>query len=248
MKDGIFSPADLSHEQTALLIMDYFHRTMMHHAMWYAQVERQLGRAQAQEILKKVYEQSSAIQLNRLAKTLGFDMKEGIPTPLLGLPQETLEKLKEAAAINWLANDGTWFQAVEFSMDMDQAKACNDACWALFSPLEAWSIKRFLGLPKKPGLEGLKRALQFRLYAAINKQSISEETPTGFVFQMNDCRVQAARKRKGLDDYPCRSAGIIEYSTFAESIDSRIKTHCISCPPDPHPADWYCSWRFFIPG
>ncbi|HMA84637.1 MAG TPA: DUF6125 family protein, partial [Desulfosalsimonadaceae bacterium] len=70
--------------------------------------------------------------------------------------------------------------------------------------------------------------------------------PDSFVFQMNDCRVQAARKRKGLEDYPCKTAGLVEYTYFARSIDDRIKTECIGCPPDPHPEEWYCAWRFYI--
>jgi len=135
---------------------------------------------------------------------------------------------------------------VEFSNGMAAAKHCNDAAWEQFSPLEAWSIKRLLNLPEQPGLEGLKQALQYRLYAFLNKQSITDETENSFVFRMNDCRVQSARKRKGLDDYPCKSAGIIEYSTFAEAIDSRIKTECLGCPPDVHPEEWYCAWRFSI--
>ncbi len=63
---------------------------------------------------------------------------------------------------------------------------------------------------------------------------------------MNECRVQSARKRKGLDDYPCKSAGLVEYAYFARSIDDRIQTECIGCPPDPHPEDWYCAWRFTL--
>jgi len=246
MKDDIHSPENMSKDDTVRLIMDFFHRTMMHHAMWYAEAERQMGREKAQETLKKAYEQSSAIQLYRLSKILGFEMKEGIPAPLLELPRETLNKLKEGAAANWLANDGVWFQAVEFSKGMTEAKKINDACWGSFSPFEAWSIRQFLNLPENPGLDGLKKALYFRLYAAINKQSIVDETPTSFVFRMNDCRVQSTRKRKGLDDYPCKSAGIVEYSTFATAIDPRIKSRCLACPPDEHPEDYYCSWQFSV--
>jgi hypothetical protein len=205
-----------------------------------------MGREKAQETLKMAYEKSSAIQLKRLAKTLGFEMKEGLPVPFLALPRETLNKLKESAAANWLANDGVWFQAIESSKGMTEAKKCNDACWGNFSPFEAWSIKQFLNLPGQPGLAGLKKALGFRLYAAINKQSTIDETPTSFVFRMNDCRVQSARKRKGLADYPCKSAGIVEYSTFATAIDARIKTRCLSCPPDEHPEAYYCSWLFSL--
>ena len=99
---------------------------------------------------------------------------------------------------------------------------------------------------EKAGLEGLKKALQYRLYAYINKQSFTEETENSFVFKMNECRVQVARKRKGLDDYPCKSGGLVECTSFAEAIDARIKTECIACPPDPHPDDYFCAWRFTL--
>ena len=62
--------------------------------------------------------------------------------------------------------------------------------------------------------------------------------------QMNECRVQSARKRRGLPDYPCKSAGVVEYTHFATGMDPRITTECIGCPPDPHPEEWYCAWRF----
>ncbi len=240
------SQEDLNHKDTARLIIDFFHRTMMHHAFWYAEVQHQYGREKAQKILKEAYSKSYYIQMKRLSKTLGFEMEDDIPKPLLDLPKEKLHELKEKVAVNWLANDGVWFQAVEFSRSMFDAKRCNDTCWGQFSPFEAWSIKRFLNLPENPGLEGLKKALNFRLYATVNKQSIIEETETSFVFQMNDCRVQSARKRKGLDDYPCKSGGLVEYTTFAESIDPGIKTECIGCPPDLHPDEWFCAWRFYV--
>ena len=129
---------------------------------------------------------------------------------------------------------------------MLDAKRCNDSCWAWFSPFEAWSIKRLLKLGENPGIEGLKKALQLRLYAKINIQSIIEEGPNCIVLQMNKCRVQSARKSKKMDDYPCKSAGLVEYTNFARGIDARIKTECIGCPPDTHPEEWFCAWRFTI--
>ena len=62
----------------------------------------------------------------------------------------------------------------------------------------------------------------------------------------DECRVQAARKRKGLPDYPCKSAGMVEYPAFARTIDSRIRTECVGCPPDDHPAEWFCAWKFTL--
>ena len=95
-----------------------------------------------------------------------------------------------------------------------------------------------------PGIEGLATALNFRLYGRLNKQNINIVDDNTLVFEMNDCRVQSARIRKGLPDYPCKSAGLVEYSRFAEFIDHRLKTSCLGCPPDEHPTDWFCAWRF----
>ena len=237
---------NLDINQKARLLMDFMHRIMIHHAMWFAEVQHQYGREKALEVMKEAYARSSGIQLNRLARTLGFEIKDNIPAPLLDLPEVKLNELIESVAVNWLANDGVWFQAVEFKHGLFDAKRCNDTCWAQFSPFEAWSVRNFLNLPENPGLEGLKTALQFRLYATINTQSIVEETPTSFVFRMNECRVQNARKRKGMEDYPCKSGGLVEYTTFAQAIDPRIRTECISCPPDEHPGEYYCAWRFFF--
>ncbi|MEZ5198681.1 MAG: DUF6125 family protein [Bacteroidales bacterium] len=246
MEKEFTNPENLSKKENAKLILDFFHRTMMHHAMWFAEVQHQLGTEKAFEAMNEAWEKSFSIQLKRISKTLGFELEDNIPVPLLDLPEQTLEKLRDGMAINWLANDGVWFQAVEFTRGMNDAKRCNDSCWAHFSPFEAWSIKRMLKFSEKPGLDGLKKALQFRLYNFVNEQSFTEETESSFVFRMNECRVQNARKRKGLDDYPCKSGGLVEYTTFAEAIDSRIKTDCICCPPDKHPEEYFCAWRFYI--
>jgi hypothetical protein len=240
------SPENLTHADKVRLILDFFHRTAMHHAMWFAEVQQHLGKEKALEIMETAWSNSYNVQVKRLSKVLGFGVEEGLPAPLTSLPDQKLDELLQAFALNWLAGDGIWFQAVEFSHGMAEAKKSNDSCWGQFAPLEAWSIKKLLGLPEKPGLAGLKQALKFRLYAFINKQAVTDETGNSFIFRMNDCRVQSARKRKGLDDYPCKSAGLIEFPEFAKAIDARIITKCIGCPPDAHPEGWYCAWQFSI--
>jgi hypothetical protein len=237
-------PEELQQEALARLILDFFHRTMVHHTLWFAEVERQMGMKKALDTLGTAWEKSRAVQLKRLSEVLGFEMENGIPKALLAMPREKLLNLLGDLGRNWLAGDGIWFQSVEARDGIWDAKRCNDSCWTRFSPFEAWSIKRFLNLSEAPGLTGLKQALGFRLYARINSQTIVEESPASFVFRMNDCRVQSARRRKGLPDYPCQSAGVVEYRAFAETIDPRIRTACIACPPDDHPEDWFCAWRF----
>jgi hypothetical protein len=237
---------DLNQEELARFILDIIHRSILHYGLWFTEVRHQMGTARALGILKSAYERSLEIQMNRLSKVFGFELKAGVPKALLDMDRVELKNLVDGFCANWLANDGVWFQAVEFKDGMNDAKRCNDSVWGQFSPVEAWAIKRFLGLPERPGLAGLKQALGFRIYAQINTQSIIEEGPDSLVFQMNECRVQSARKRKGLDDYPCKSAGVVEYTYFARSIDDRIQTACIGCPPDAHPAEWFCAWRFTL--
>lgn len=228
------------------LLIDLMQRSIMHHVLWYTEIEHQYGREKAYEILQQVLPKTLEIQINRLGKTFGFEVSEGIPETWQKLSKEELTPLLQAISVNWLANDGIWFQAVEQEKGMTEAKRCNDSCWARFSFVEGNSVKSLLGLAKNPGLEGLRHALDYRLYSFINQQSFTFEQNC-LILYMNDCRVQSARKRKGLEDYPCKSAGLIEYSAFAEAIDNRIKTVCVACPPDAHPEEWFCAWKFFIP-
>lgn len=228
------------------LLKDFIHRLIVHHSLWYSRCREELGEEEAFEVLSAVVDKSYGIMAKRLGKILGYDMEEGHPSALSKMPKARKKDLQRGIAVNWLANDGVWFQEIENRRGMKSAKEMNDDCWAVFSPFEARSIKTLLNMGREPGLEGLKNALNFRLYAFINQQSIAEEKSDSFIFRMNDCRVQSARKRRNLPDYPCKSAGIVEYSTFARTVDPRIHTDCLACPPDDHPPDWYCSWRFTL--
>jgi hypothetical protein len=152
----------------------------------------------------------------------------------------------EDAAKNWLAHDGLWFLAVERAHDMPTAIELDRRAWEQFTVIEAKRIMKRQGISPGSGLEGLKKALGFRLYAYLNEQEIVEETATSFVFRMNRCRVQTARHRDGRPDFPCKSVGIVEYANFARTIDERIKTECICCPPDDHPDTYFCAWKFTV--
>lgn len=165
---------------------------------------------------------------------------------LKSLSKETLIDLLEDQAKNWLAHDGLWFQAVENQYGMEKAIALDTEAWMHFTQIEAKRIINRLDIQPGGGIQALKQALQFRLYARINEQTLIEIDQNTLRFEMNDCRVQSARKRKGLDDFPCKSVGIVEYAYFAYTIDDRIRTKLICCPPDPHPADFYCAWQFSL--
>lgn len=166
---------------------------------------------------------------------------------LAQLDRKTLEAMLEDFAKNWLAHDGLWFQAVERSHGMEEAIKLDTEAWERFTVIEAKRIMARHGIEPGSGLEGLKKALGFRLYAVLNQQEVRNETENSFEFYMVDCRVQSARRRKQLPLFPCKSVGLVEYAGFAKTIDERIKTTCIGCPPDPNAGDeFFCGWRFSI--
>ncbi len=149
-------------------------------------------------------------------------------------------------AKNWLAHDGLWFQAVERKFDMETAIDADREAWRQFTVIEAKRIMARLGIEPGGGIEALVECLKHRLYARLNLQEAIEVTDHRAVFRMVDCRVQSARKRKGLPDFPCKTVGLVEYSEFASTVDPRIETHCIACPPDEHPEEYWCAWEFTL--
>ncbi|MFC1554697.1 DUF6125 family protein [candidate division KSB1 bacterium] len=161
------------------------------------------------------------------------------------LSKDELLRLLEIYAKNWLAHDGCWFLAAEEKYGLETAIELDTRSWERFSPAEAKRIMKEFSLPENGGLKTLNEALKFRLYACVNKQESEWKNENTLIFRMVECRVQQARRRKNLPDFPCKPVGLVEYSKFAETIDPRIKTRCISCPPD-DVKDNYCTWEFTI--
>ncbi|MGB9005615.1 MAG: DUF6125 family protein [Candidatus Aminicenantales bacterium] len=161
----------------------------------------------------------------------------------------TAEELREwlrDAALNWLAHDGLWFRAVEEAYGLEAAISLDKKAWEGFTAIEAKRIMKRLGLEPGGGIPALVHALGFRLYALVNVQEVSEVSDRRCVFRMKNCRVQEARHRQGLADFPCREVGLVEYAGFARTIDPRLETRCLYCPPGPHPADSWCAWEFTL--
>lgn len=160
------------------------------------------------------------------------------------LDREGLLKLLSTYAHNWLAHDGCWFLAVEEDRGIEKAIAYDIASWRRFTVAEAQRIMRAFDIQPGGGLEALEKAVGYRLYACVNDQEVRREGEA-LIYQMKDCRVQTARRRKGLPDFPCKPVGLVEYGGFAATIDPRIKTECVQCPPDDC-GGGACIWRFTL--
>jgi len=167
-------------------------------------------------------------------------------TPFDQMSREDLLRALEMFAKNWLAHDGCWFLAAEERLGLDAAIELDARSWERFAAAEANRIKATFAIPPNGGLPALEKALGLRMYSLINTQHTEwAENVRRLRFFMDVCRVQETRRRKGLSDFPCRSVGIVEFATFAKTIDPRISTTCLQCPPDT-PGTGYCAWEFTL--
>jgi Family of unknown function (DUF6125) len=162
------------------------------------------------------------------------------------MSREDLLRALEMFAKNWLAHDGCWFLAAEQRLGMEAAIELDAAAWRRFAVSEADRIMATFGVPASGGLPSLERALALRQYSLINAQRWEWSEDKKYLrFFMDVCRVQETRRRKGLPDFPCKSVGTVEFETFARTIDPRIQTRCLHCPPEA-PDMKYCGWEFTI--
>ena len=162
------------------------------------------------------------------------------------MTREELLRALEMFAKNWLAHDGCWFLAAEESLGMEAAIELDARAWRRFAESEANRIMTTFAIAPAGGLVALEKALGLRQYGLINSQRFEwGEDRRLLRFFMDVCRVQETRRRKGLADFPCRSVGMVEFETFARTVDPRIHTRCLHCPPET-PEGKYCGWEFTL--
>ena len=101
---------------------------------------------------------------------------------------------------------------------------------------------------EKGGRDALEIAFSNRLVSLIKKLEILRPDQKTLIVTIKTCRVQTARQRKGMAQFPCISVGMVEFPVFARTIDSRIVSTCLSCPPETQPGIPYCSWKFTLEG
>lgn len=162
------------------------------------------------------------------------------------LSKEQLQELVRIYARNIYAMDGVWFQSVEQKCGMDEAMFHDRNAMQRFTEVEARRIKVFLQLLEQPGLEGLEKALSIRFSALANPEVELIREENSLLYRVIDCRVQTARKRKGMLFHSCKSVGFVEHACFARVIDERITCETISCYPDITDETCACAWRFTI--
>lgn len=141
--------------------------------------------------------------------------------------------------------DSFWYLYLTELFDEATADRLNEKVWGKIPALGARDLMKRFHLREK-GLKGFVQALRYWPWQIIVGYRI-EENADEVIISVPSCPTQEARLKHGLKVYHCKEMHRLEFESFAREIDPRIQTECVFAPPDPHPPELICQWRFHLP-
>ena len=156
------------------------------------------------------------------------------------------EKLVDLCPRSLYTIDGLWFSLIEEKYGLDVALDMDLEVWRRLGLERGWMVLKPFGIKKDSPVQALASMIQVDPMMFVYKPEIVTLTDSKIVFRCTDCPSQKARIRNGRGEFPCEPVGTAMFTSYAELVDHRVKLTCLTCPPDPHPSQFWCEWQYEI--